>query len=378
MINAVLKPSQESLFGADVSSIDLPEDILTLLREHRGHIFFPFGGGVNSVACYLMLMDIGLVPGRDFHAYYSDHGGDWPETRDYVWKYFSQRFPLSILVPAVEHFKDIYEYYLFKRLIPSRLRRDCTWKFKVNCSDNFLKMHSNYPLPVIRILGFDSAETHRGGVGIEENPNIKNIYPLREAGFVRDDCVKYIQSKGVKVPDKSACWFCPFTSKERWTELSEKHPDLFMKACILEEEANRGRKERGKFPLYLSGDMPLSEYIGDRTEYLSLLPRVRRPEDFERISNIIDGRFIQVFGIYAHLVHSDLLEQVRITTCKQFGFPYDPAFDEQDITFNISCPDREIRKFVTWALRHGPFKRDTEEALGQEKLPKMSPSGVIL
>lgn len=49
--------------------------------------YLSFGGGVNSVAMYLIMLDDGMIPGdstNGFEAVYVDHGGDWPETLEYV------------------------------------------------------------------------------------------------------------------------------------------------------------------------------------------------------------------------------------------------------------------------------------------------------
>lgn len=41
--------------------------------------YLSFGGGVNSVAMMLMLLD----QKDDFEAIFVDHGTDWPETYEY-------------------------------------------------------------------------------------------------------------------------------------------------------------------------------------------------------------------------------------------------------------------------------------------------------
>ena len=63
--------------------------------------YLSFGGGVNSVALYLYLRDMGT----EFEAVFVDHGGDYPGTYDYV-KMFSEKYPLTIL-KAVVHRKKI-------------------------------------------------------------------------------------------------------------------------------------------------------------------------------------------------------------------------------------------------------------------------------
>ena len=45
-----------------------------------GKNYLSFGGGVNSVALMLWLIDHGI----EFEAVFSNHGGDYPETYDYL------------------------------------------------------------------------------------------------------------------------------------------------------------------------------------------------------------------------------------------------------------------------------------------------------
>jgi len=52
--------------------------------------YLSFGGGVNSVALYLYLLDQKV----EFEAVFVDHGTDWPETYDYV-EMFKKKYPLQ-------------------------------------------------------------------------------------------------------------------------------------------------------------------------------------------------------------------------------------------------------------------------------------------
>jgi 3'-phosphoadenosine 5'-phosphosulfate sulfotransferase (PAPS reductase)/FAD synthetase len=55
--------------------------------------YLSFGGGVNSVALGLWLMDHGIEAER----VYADHGADWPETREYVQHLKERGLPITIL-----------------------------------------------------------------------------------------------------------------------------------------------------------------------------------------------------------------------------------------------------------------------------------------
>ena len=63
-------------------------------------------------------------------------------------------------------------------------------------------------------------------------------YPLLDLRLRRADCYKIIEEAGLPKPPRSACWFCPFHSKEAWRELKRETPDLFQKAVELEATIN--------------------------------------------------------------------------------------------------------------------------------------------
>ena len=46
---------------------------------------------------------------------------------------------------------------------------------------------------------------------------IKNVYPLVDARISRANCVAWLESKGLEVPPKSSCTFCPYHSLETWS-----------------------------------------------------------------------------------------------------------------------------------------------------------------
>lgn len=54
-------------------------------------------------------------------------------------------------------------------------------------------------------------------------------------GITRADCIQIIARAGIPVPPRSACYFCPFHSGEEWRRLQRETPELFERACELEE-----------------------------------------------------------------------------------------------------------------------------------------------
>jgi hypothetical protein len=208
--------------------------------------YLSFGGGVNSVAMYLILMDEGMCPGgpvNGFEAIYVDHGCDWPETRQYV-RDFAAQYPLTILTPSVEGFSNLYEYALHKKMIPSIRKRWCTDKFKIRV----INLHLSRPC--FSLIGISSDEDHRAAISTENG--IENRYPLIERGINREQCKQIIKAHGLEVPIKSGCYFCPFQRVAQWRKLRAEHPELFCAAKTLEDNEIAARRLIGKRPLYLS------------------------------------------------------------------------------------------------------------------------------
>jgi hypothetical protein len=95
-------------------------------------------------------------------------------------------------------------------------------------------------------------------------PHERIEYPLLVLGIRRADCPRIIRSAGLPVPPKSSCWFCPFHRPGTWHEMRRTEPELFRRACQLEDHLNRTRDTLGKDHVYLTRfAKPLREAIPD-------------------------------------------------------------------------------------------------------------------
>lgn len=66
-----------------------------------------------------------------------------------------------------------------------------------------------------------------------------NRFPLLELGYRRGDTIRWFAANGHPTPPRSACWFCPNQGDARWRELRDKHPQLWARACLI-DDAQRG------------------------------------------------------------------------------------------------------------------------------------------
>jgi len=202
--------------------------------------YLSFGGGVNSVAMYLMLIDQGMTPGdpdNGFEAVFVDHGTDWPETYEYV-DMFKSKYPLTVLKSE----KTLYNYAWDYKMFPSKLMRWCTRIHKSEILDKYQKT------PCFVFIGYDWGERNRAIMKSKDGREYR--WPLIENEIDREGCKEVILAHGLPVPMRSGCYICPFQRVGQVRELRKKHPDLFCKLEKLEDRNNEELKRRGYKPWY--------------------------------------------------------------------------------------------------------------------------------
>lgn len=213
--------------------------------------YLSYGGGVNSTALYLHLLDQGWIPGdpdKGFEAVYVDHKTDWPETREYV-KDFATKYPVTIIDPAVriekdihKDFDDLYEYAHAAKMFPSRVARWCTERFKSRILNKYHKT------PCFVFIGYHAGEAHRAKISSSGGQEFR--WPLIEDGIDQQGCIDIIKAHGLEVPMKSGCYICPYQRVGELRKLRRVHPDLFCKLERLENYTNDLRAKKGLEPYY--------------------------------------------------------------------------------------------------------------------------------
>lgn len=149
--------------------------------------------------------------------------------------------------------------------------RSCTATFKIEVIGRELKR---------RGASKDNPATVGIGISVDEigrannrrcEPHERIEYPLLDLGIRRSDCPRIIKSAGLPVPPKSSCFFCPFHRPEAWQDMRRDEPELFDKACQLEDLLNERRDGLGKDHVYLTRfARPLRQAIPDGVDLLPL------------------------------------------------------------------------------------------------------------
>lgn len=339
------------------------------LKPYLGRIILSFGGGVDSHALYLLLLDAGFVPGRDFFAVYVDHGCDWPESREAV-RRFSERYDLMIITPFVEGYTRIFDYFWCKEIIPVYKGKSCTVKFKQDAlhrAIRYILAAEHYDWyenrEYVQVLGFNADEAYRvdRSADIFQQGGVPNVYPLVEEGIGREACKAFIAKHGVPVPPKSSCFFCPASKPAEWRALRSQHPDLFLSAQLLEERSNARRAKEGKGPIYINAKSPLCEVVNEDMHCLtSGMAEARFPEpdralwprpasDLEYVQYLADLEAERRYGPHYRFCLPGYFEDYLEQMCRNYDIPYVkglPAMGQPVLTYNI------LKEVKTPALQH--------------------------
>jgi hypothetical protein len=252
------------------------------VRAARVPLIVGFGGGVNSMAVLVGLAERGIRPDL---VSFADTGGEKPGTYAYldVVRRFlrAARFPeLTVVVKASPRTGDatLEAECLRRETLPSRAfgLSSCAHRWKIEPQE---KLHNHWPPALaawargdrpIKALGFDGGEQRRATV--HEDRKLRYWYPLIEWDWDRDACEATIRRAGYPVPPKSACFFCPSSTKSEITQLRRENPALYRRAVAMEDVAlasdrHELRSVRGLGRYFAWGALP-----GMSAEELHALP----------------------------------------------------------------------------------------------------------
>jgi len=216
--------------------------------------YLSFGGGINSTALLLLLTDENI----EFETVFVNHGGDYPATYEYINYLKDKGFAITEIVPNVEGCHTILEYCYKRQIIPIKTYRWCTDKFKIRPIHAYVKR----PCEIMIGISYDESSRCRPS----SDRRIINRYPLVERKITRKKCIKIIQDHGLKVPQKSGCFFCPFMTRKEARNLFINYPELYQQVLDLEHNCCK----RG---YYLKGDMPFQEFAMSAIPPLTALLR---------------------------------------------------------------------------------------------------------
>ena len=222
-----------------------------------------FGAGQNSTAMIILMKNQGI---KIDAVLYSEVGNEMPETYVFLkeFKLWCKKNKIKF-VEVKSKYGTIKDYYMKNKIIPYRMFRSCTHKFKVIPINKWVRDVYGIKQPINMIMGIASDEKHRKDK-IRGRKQFSYKFPLIEQDINRDKCIEIIKKEGLSVPVKSGCYFCPFQSKKVWKKLLDVHPDLFNET--IEFEKNGRAYPEGNF----IGNQTLTDFKKAIKEQTKLLP----------------------------------------------------------------------------------------------------------
>lgn len=139
-----------------------------------------------------------------------------------------------------------------------RIHRQCTYEWKIRPIRRWLQANRNGE-PVEQWIGISTDEALR--MKTSDVKYITNRWPLIELGMSRMDCVAWLQERGIEIPPRSACVFCPYHSAKEWQLIKATPADW--RAAV---EADRAiRKARPPYDLFVHPSRKPLEDVDLRT-----------------------------------------------------------------------------------------------------------------
>ncbi len=141
----------------------------------------------------------------------------------------------------------------------ARIRRQCTNDWKIRPVRKFVRKLLDVPRSsrVEMWMGISIDEWHR--MRSSDTNYISNVYPLVDRRISRADCVHWLESRGLDVPPKSSCTFCPYHNKGYWPNLKRAGGPDWDSAVIVDDLI---RDKLAPDTIYLhSSKKPLAEGV---------------------------------------------------------------------------------------------------------------------
>lgn len=231
---------------------------------------FSYGGGTQSTAA-LVLAAEGTLDYRTFLFANVGEDSERPATLRYVHEIampYAELHGIELL-EVRKRLRDGSTQTLMERIdaseksipIPVRMgvdgapgNRTCTAEFKIRVIEKEIRRRgATKEEPGTVGIGISLDEWTRAGTAEDpRSPYQLRDYPLLALNLSRADCTQIIRRAGLPLPPRSACYFCPFHTAEEWRRLKRNEPDLFKRACALEDKLHARGQALGRGEFFLT------------------------------------------------------------------------------------------------------------------------------
>ena len=222
------------------------------------------GAGVQS-STLALLIEKGEVPMVDY-AIFSDTQAEPSYVYDYLEKLKKLvSYPIHIVTAGNLEKDSLQEKFIKIPVYTVNVktgdvgfgRRQCTREYKITPIIKKMKelsgfkKHQRIPknFKITMLMGISRDEMQRATENRERW--IINEYPLIiEKRFNRGDCLAWMEKQGYDLPERSACYFCPYNSNASWKRIRDTQPKLWQQAIEFDEKI-RTKLQHDDYEAYL-------------------------------------------------------------------------------------------------------------------------------
>lgn len=214
-----------------------------------------FGGGVDSTAILCGWVENRYVDVDPIDVIlFADTGGEKPHTYEHIARMNDwlprHGLPAVTVVRKGGRAETLEENCLRMNMLPSIAYgyKGCSHKYKIEPQEKYLNNHPQARAvwksgrKVNKLIGYGFSETKRWTAARVEDEKYTYEFPLVSWQWSKPDCLAVIRRMGLEVPGKSACFFCPSTTKPEIQELHDRYPELFNRAVAMEDNAQGNLK----------------------------------------------------------------------------------------------------------------------------------------
>ena len=191
-------------------------------------------GGKDSTALALRLAEI---EPRDYEYICNETGNELPAMQDH-WKKLEDMLGKPIL--RVRHTKDLEGTIHQMNMLPSVFARWCTRVLKIQPTIAYMEQ---LPEGSVLYVGLRADEEARRGLYGED---ITIRFPMREWGWKEADVWAYLDKRGVCIPARTDCAWCPYQRLGEWRDLYNNYPDLWAQGAALEKQMGATFRSPGR------------------------------------------------------------------------------------------------------------------------------------
>lgn len=143
-----------------------------------------------------------------------------------------------------------------QQMIPNYRARFCTRILKLVPAGRFYEKYS----PVVAYIGLRDDEDERegtrpGGDSASIESDVRQDFPFQRWGWDLEKVWAHLNDKGITIPERTDCAWCPYQRLGEWYNLWKDHPEIYAEGEAIEDKYGHTFRSDGRdtWPASLKG-----------------------------------------------------------------------------------------------------------------------------